>query len=265
MAALTALPRVRRLRDLMRPGSRLRYLAWRAAGARRTLTIGLRDGDRLIVRPAPAGDLSVAYEIFVDELYRSPRPLAAASVRRIVDVGANVGYALSYLGRRFPLAQMIAFEPHPAHLDQLDRNVAANGLTDRVTVIGAAAGLTDGRAFLSDAGEASRVLDGVGAGRLPILVADFFTAVGGAPIDLLKMDCEGGEYDLIMNQRFADLRVRAIALEWHAGRDRPEADESLRQRLAALDYALERGVEHRSGEDRFGMLWAYRKSLEGAA
>jgi FkbM family methyltransferase len=246
------------LRALLSPASRIRYLIWRMTGSRRDLTVSLRNGPCLVIRPAPAGDLSVAYEIFVDELYRSPRPLAPAAVRRIVDVGANVGYALNYFARAYPAATIVAFEPHPAHLAQIERNLAANALSDRVQLIRAAAAKQSGSAFLIDAGEASQVVDQAGDGRIPITLVDLFAVIGAAPIDLLKLDCEGAEFDLLIDKRFAQLEVRALVLEWHTNPQRPRADATIRERLATLGFSLVDGIEYTLGDNRFGLLWAYR-------
>jgi hypothetical protein len=81
-----------RLRDLMRPLSRLKYLAWRVASLGSAITVRLYSGERLILRCSPATDISVAYEVFVMEIYRPPTKLDPATVRSIVDLGANVGY-----------------------------------------------------------------------------------------------------------------------------------------------------------------------------
>ncbi len=255
--AASRLAKTPRLRALMRPASRLRYLIWRVTGSRRDLTVRLRKGPRLVMRPAPAGDLSVAYEIFVDELYRSPRPLAPATIRRIVDVGANVGYALAYFAQAYPAATVVAFEPHPAHLAQIEHNLRVNALSDRVELVRAAAATESGRAFLLDAGAASRVIDQPGDARIPITLVDFFAFVGAAPIDLLKLDCEGAEYDLLMDTRFAQLDVRALVLEWHTNLQRPRADATIRERLATLGFSLVDGIEYTLGGNRFGLLWAY--------
>ncbi len=122
---------MRRLRDLFTLASRLRYLGWRAARSSREFRASLQTGERLIFRPAPATDLGVAYEVFVSEAYRPPRPLRR-EVHTIVDVGANVGYATVYLASRYPAARIIAFEPHPRHVGQLAKQLRANDLDRRV-------------------------------------------------------------------------------------------------------------------------------------
>src|SRR6266576_607241 len=46
------------------------------------------------------------------------------SVRTIVDLGANVGYASRWLLRKFPQARLVAVEPSPDNAAILHRNLA---------------------------------------------------------------------------------------------------------------------------------------------
>jgi FkbM family methyltransferase len=219
--------------------------------------VRLAHGEKLILRNSPAGDLSVAHEVFVQEVYRSPRPLPAVS--RIVDVGANTGFSLLYFANRYEQAKLIAFEPHPMHVTSIRQHLRINGSADRVEVVPAAAGIRESRGFLLDEGERSQISESGGAGRIPIAVVDFYKTIGDEQIDLLKLDCEGGEYNLIMDERFARLKVRATVLEWHASTARPSAGEELRQRLRRLGFGLEAESEKETGGLRSGMLWAYRE------
>ena len=163
-----------------------------------------------------------------------------------------------------PAASILAFEPHPAHLIQLAQNLAVNQLTARVTVVPRAAGIANGRVFLSDAGEVSRIYDQPADGRIGVERTDFFTTIGPRPIDILKLDCEGGEYDLIMDTRFATLAVAAIVLEWHAAPTLPDAEVRLHERLKALGFEVEGWAGQTSGASRSGMLWAYAGASRAA-
>jgi FkbM family methyltransferase len=252
-----------RLRDLMPAFSKMRYLAWRALRFPPTITARLSTGETLVVRRAPAGDLGVAYEVFVAEFYRSPRPLPDDSMKLIVDVGANVGYSVSYLARCYPNSRIEAFEPHPVHVRALVRNVKANRLDARVKLHSAAAGVRACRGYLHDFGACSSVVEDAGPGLIPIEIIDFFDCVDSKTIDLLKLDCEGGEYDIIMDPRFEKLDVRCFVVEWHLTLARPHADREILQRLRALDWQLEPVFENRAPLPRFGMLgsgivWGYR-------
>jgi FkbM family methyltransferase len=245
----------RRLRDLMPLGSRVRYLLWRAFRSRRPITVRLSTGERLSIRPRPASDLDTACEVFLLQNYRCPRPLAPEEIRTIVDVGANVGYTCLYWRRTFPGARVLAFEPHPAHADQIARHLALNGLTaDAVEVCRAAAAAHSGAAYLVSAESASRVVGRRRDDAIPIEAVDFFQRVGPGAIDLLKIDIEGGEYLLLADDRFAALSVRNLVLEWHRTPERPDGKEWCRARLEALGYQVREGDDYGDA----GIVWAFR-------
>src|SRR5262249_23694299 len=182
------------LRELMTLPSRLCYLTWRAAGIPPQVTVRLRTGERFIIRPKPASDLDLTREIFVGEIYRPTRPIPADSVDLIVDIGANVGYSVSYFANRYRKARIEAFEPHPVHLALLRRTVNLNRIAERVTVHPVAAGVAYGKAWLRDKGGGSQVSTEENEDTIPITMVDFVDGMKNRKIDLLKIDCEGGEH-----------------------------------------------------------------------
>jgi FkbM family methyltransferase len=264
--------RMTRLRDKLTLPSRLRYLIWRTGALGREVTVQLTSGEWFILSGFTY-ESNVAYEIFVNEAYRFPRPSDCAAIKTIVDVGANVGYSIIYWASHFPEARIEAFEPHPAHLDRLRRSVALNCLDDRVTIYAQAVGTASGMAQLADAGVASAVVAegrtsaATGNRAVPIEVVDFFEVLGSTRIDLLKLDCEGAEFDLLMDPRFARLDVRNLVMEWHETPAHPMAELELSERLRKLGWKLELRPESVSGPVdgtdllRVGILWAFSPSI----
>ncbi|WP_164008103.1 FkbM family methyltransferase [Pyxidicoccus trucidator] len=249
-----------RLRDLLTPLSRLRYLAWRALPLGRRLTVRLRSGERLMLRPLPATDLDTAFELFVAEVYRPPFPVEPDATRRIVDVGANCGHSLIFWGRQYPRSHVVAFEPHPTHLDLLERNVALNALSGRLTLHRAAAGVSAGEVQFLDAENRSSIVDAASGPTLRVPLVDFFDTVGPEPIDLLKMDIEGGEYPLLKDPRFARLQVRTLVMEWHRTSEHPDGKAWCERALAEMGYEVRAGIW--TGEEN-GLLWARRQEAHG--
>jgi FkbM family methyltransferase len=246
-------------RDLLPPWHRLRYLAWRA-GFRggRPIQVRLAGGERLVLRPPPTTDLQTAMEVFFCDAYRPPLPLPAGGVRSIVDLGANVGYSLVYFGRRFPLATIEAFEPHPAHVRQAARHVELNGLRDRVTLHAAAAGDRDCRMFLLDSENQSTLVSRAGEGRFEVPVVDWLAAASGRRIDFLKMDIEGSEYAILFDPRFAAMDVASLVLEWHETPERPAGGDDIAGLLRGLGYRVERGFRGEQDGVEFGLIWGFR-------
>jgi FkbM family methyltransferase len=207
----------------------------------------------------------VAYEVFVQQIYQPRLEKARDDVRLVVDVGANVGYSVVYFARLFPRAKIIAFEPNATNGKALSRNVELNGLSDRVSIRNVAAGISDGTAYMVDRGAASftTTTAGTDSRGVKVSVADIFKQLAGEPIDVLKIDCEGAEYPIIMDDRFAALTAANLLLEWHATEDHPAANREIHDRLCALQWKVEEGAQYwgqdiRDGLLGFGQLSAYR-------
>lgn len=242
---------------LSRP-SLLRYVHWRSTNRKTRTELALRKGGRLVMRPRPATDYGVAYEVFLQEVYRPPVPIDPAEIRLVLDLGANVGYSCVYWCREYPRAKVIAYEPHPEHAALARETIARSGLSARVDLVAAAAGCSPGELLLSDAGSSSSTVipnDGRHAIlRVPCL--DLFQQAERLNVDLLKIDIEGGEYAILADRRFAQLHVPVVVLEWHACPDVPEPERWCLNRLAALGYSA-RAVE---SAGTHGLIWAFLNS-----
>jgi FkbM family methyltransferase len=248
---------MRRLRDLMTGESKIRYLLWKALRLPINITIRLTSGERLNLRPLPFDDIETAYEIFVAQVYDSPLPIETDSVKQIVDLGANVGFSGIYLARRYPKAKIIAFEPHPLHAQLARRNLSLNG-SQSLDLVCAAATARTGEAFLTNEGICSTVLSQQLPGSVPIRLLDVFEYLNDTPIDLLKIDIEGGEFSLLEDHRFANLSAKIIVLEYHILSERPDACNWCKQKLAEFGYRIEQGAW--DGPEN-GLIWAYRDAV----
>jgi len=167
--------------------------------------------------------------------------------RRIVDIGANVGVTALVLSQ-IPGAQVTCYEPDPGNCEWLHKNLAANDI-DNVRVRQAAVADADGEVGfqLDQESTGGRVVRDGGV-RVPAVT--LAKACMGT-VDLLKCDCEGGEYDIVdqMTQEVA-ARIRNISIEVH------DLDESrnvrrIAERLTGLGYRIsekpdmwERGALH---------------------
>ena len=256
---------MKRLRDQMSVWSYVSYMIWRATGGRVDLRVRLRSGVRLILRGGEVEDLNLSHEIFVQEMYLPPEGLKADEILRIVDVGANVGYSVIYWASIFRNAAVAAFEPHPEILRALRADLELNGLTERVTIFPVAAGTQDTTALLTDTGVSSTLTRDRSSNGYEVRVRDFFETVGKDQIDLLKMDCEGTEFDLIADSRFANLNVTSMVLEWHATEQRPDAKREVFEMLSRGHWKIKPVWE--SGEPNAsagllnqGVAWAFKEN-----
>ncbi len=230
------------------------YLLWRARRRAVATTLRLRDGLRLRFRPVTrrANDYGLAYEVFVHRFYDCTRPINRDEVRLIVDLGANVGFTPLYWTVNYPQAEVIAYEPHPAHVAQCRGNLAINRGGARVELRPLAAGRMDGRLRLSDAGTSSTEVPLTAEG-FDVQVEDCLARLAGRHIDILKIDVEGAEYAIMEDERFARLDIRRIVMEWHDMEDGRDGRWCAR-RLRAIGFDIEPIFD----AGTHGMLWAFR-------
>lgn len=233
-------------RDLLPLTDRLRYVAWRVSGANGTFRCRLRNGPRLSIRPNPSRDFDTAYEIFLLRIYETG--LARESVRRIVDLGGNIGFSCLFWCWNYPAARVLTLEPHPVHCELLRRHLRENGCEDRITLLPAAAAARPGEARLTDDYDSSTVIQDAASNprhhsTLAIELVDTFKTIGPDPVDILKIDIEGMEYEIMNDARFEALadRTSCVLLEWHQREPHHRGATWCDDRLARLGFRVERG------------------------
>lgn len=141
---------------------------------------------------------------------------AATDTPVIVDCGANIGVSVLHYKRLYPGARIVAFEPDPKFLPVLKSNLARNGAGD-VVVVEAAAWTGNGVVpFLCEGADGSRVVSASEAcpGAIPVRSEDL-SAYLGDPVDLVKMDIEGGEFEVIPHLGGKLRQVRNLIVECH--------------------------------------------------
>lgn len=237
-------------------GSAVNHLARRAIGRQRPVVLQMRAGPKFELRPTALdnNDYGVAYEVFVHDLYAHKGRLKSGDVKLVVDLGANVGYSILYFLHEYRICRIIAFEPHPARAAQIDRNLDLDGSHHRVELYVKAAGAKNQLMRLTDAKSSSSLTDRIAANTVPVEVMDVFPILSGKRIDLLKMDIEGGEYEILGDERFPVLDIGAVVMEWHSRGHGTEDKCWCEERLRSLGFV----VDEIFAEASHGMFWARR-------
>ena len=195
-------------------------------------------------------------EVFLDESYSS----LPVSGRIVVDIGANIGDSAIYFAIR-GAKKVIAIEPFPANFEIAKRNISLNNLEEKIELILGGISKEDKKISIDDK------YIGTGAGNTNIkhgssisnekegTQINTFTLhdlVDSKKIDdaVLKVDCEGCEYDLVLGSDKSDLRKFSnIILEFHKGH------EDLMKCLEKSGFGLKADV---SAKKVTGLLYAVR-------
>lgn len=235
----------RRARGLLPPQRRVRALGnargrWKvqlrklaAPLGQRPVTVRSRDGLRVEIGCDPVDELVADHllgrnrALWFPEAPEGALPLVDPSL--ILDLGAHHGFFAVAALHRWPGARLVAVEPSGEGVARIARNVALNGMSERVRIVQAALASAPGWGSLHHTDEGSwgsslfreegvRVL-GEELVRLETLEA----ILGGERPDYLKCNAEGAEYALIEQLAASDLRPEQLVIMIHPEFGDPDA------------------------------------------
>jgi FkbM family methyltransferase len=162
---------------------------------------------------------SVLFETFVKEEYKDLN----VSGKWVVDIGANIGDSAIYFSKVGNAKRVIALEPYPYSYDLAQKNVKIND-TRNVTLLNAGLG---GRKteILLDPNYTAGTGDGLkqstaskNGTKVDVLTLHELLNLYEIGSSVMKIDCEGCEYDLILGSAAEDLRrFDEILVECHYG------------------------------------------------
>ncbi len=241
-------------------GTALRLLAGRPSSP---LTVRLRNGCAFRVRSFM--DLWIIKETCLDRDYENDFPPIGEDWM-VVDIGAGLGDFSVCAAWRHPDRKIAAFEPFLESFSLFQENLRLNGIRNVQAfplAVGARSGPMQLQTTTGVAVQHSTASAGVvdPAASLPVegvTLEDALKKAGFARCDLLKVDCEGGEYDIFFHTPEETLRkIGRIAMEYHDGCT-PHSHSELADFLRGQGFSvtLRANPVHR----HIGFLTAVRRS-----
>ena len=127
----------------------------------------------------------------------------------VIDVGAHIGLFSLYLAKRWPFLKVVAFEPFPTNYANCAENLQLNGVTN---VVLSPKAIAKNNRFLNmatdphNSGGASAIVstfeaNGIVTDIASITLDEVFSVHGIDRCRLLKIDCEGMEYEILSGAR----------------------------------------------------------------
>lgn len=219
-----------------------------------SVVLRLRSGVRFRVRSGTS-DLAVVNELAMANAYLETGFDELPADAIVMDVGANIGAFALQMAHSYPTGRVYAVEPVDEHCVIIEAQKRLNSVAN-VTSIHLALGGREGETAIHLEGSSSSSVwasgkatgvENVRQTTLPVLMAE----LGISRLDLLKLDCEGAEWDIIPAAEEVLPRIRRIAMEFHC------TAEWTAERLA--DWLRARGYNVRHTPSSWnGMLWAER-------
>lgn len=190
-----------------------------------------KNGLKLTIRPKLSrnyvSDVDIIDEVFLNNQYRLNRQVRGC----VVDIGAHIGIFTCLVAQSHN-TQVFAFEPMPENYHQLKRNIDLNKLPNvqafQLAVSGSGKPLrlyingknTGSHSVFKDRNQRRIIVNSIS-------IEDIFVYNELNQIDLLKLDCEGAEYDILFRTPPAFLkRISTILMELHVT---PESENRYRK------------------------------------
>lgn len=171
----------------------------------------------------------------------------------VVDIGANIGVFSLYAICR-GADKVMAFEPNSTAFDCLTRNIVQNHLQDRIRAsrlaVTAHSNQTVKFPILSSVYNSVLNDDTQYDFELVSTISLNDIAANVGCIDLLKIDCEGGEYEILFTSDKSLKKTRFIKLEYHHGKLNELIDCMAKNQLKVQ--------MHKPDSPTYGNIWFHR-------
>jgi len=191
-------------------------------------------------------DKYVFHEVWgIDSLYGHPKIMTYLNNGVVFDVGAHKGYFTLLASKH--ATTVVAVEPVKGNYSYLSRHKHVN-LLSNVTTVNMALDSSCGHvemhlSSLADARHSVYKTKFIGKCRVEIIktttIVDLMKKNNVDTINLLKIDCEGCEYELIFSSAEWLHKVSAIALEIHEATEINYKKEQLRDYLEEQGFSVE--------------------------
>jgi len=201
-------------------------------------TIKFRGG--LVLHSPPQNNLNFLFhEVWLDKVY-CPPGYEIEKDNIVIDIGANIGVFAVFAATRASNVEVLAFEPFPDNTDWLRKNVSESNLSNVTVYQQAVAGVTEEQMLQTSDSWMMHSLNKTVSGNgnnIPVQCVSFNDIIERIPrCDLLKIDCEGSEYEILYSSSAETLKkVRRIVGEFH------QRDEDRRNGKALCSYLESKG------------------------
>jgi FkbM family methyltransferase len=166
-------------------------------------------------------DVWVIKETCVDSDYLPPGGFQTDW--QVVDIGAGLGDFTVFAAVNCPEGKVYAYEPLGRSFELLKHNLGLNQISNVTTFQQATAAVGGTMSAVSEETEAVSTRfatqQGEGTAMIPVItLGEILTRLPDGRCDLMKIDCEGCEFDLLLNSPPEHLRqIKRLTIETHDG------------------------------------------------
>jgi FkbM family methyltransferase len=155
------------------------------------------------------------YAVFFEEIYQ----FLPVKDQVIVDIGANIGDSSIYFAIR-GAKKVIALEPLPKNHSLAEKNIKNNNLENKIELFLSGCSNSNSHIFIDPQKEGAGTSINHSEQKLEVPLKTLKTILNENNFEptLLKLDCEGCEYDIILSSSDETLKKFShIQIEYHYG------------------------------------------------
>ena len=167
---------------------------------KKPISLKLKNGGQFFINDFMS--LYIYNEIFIEHCYDYPAIQKQSPV--IIDIGANTGLFALRMKQLYPSAMIYCYEPFPPNFAQLSGNIQASNLKDVFIIPNGVGGRSRTEHLYVNktnlGGHSLFASEAHSNESVEIAITDITKVLndtGHEHIDLIKMDCEGAEYEIL--------------------------------------------------------------------
>jgi FkbM family methyltransferase len=163
------------------------------------------------------------------------KELSRVGLPIIVDVGANQGFFALAARAHNPTARIMCYEPNAQLEEILRHNCSVSGAEPVLEAVGRQRGFC--RLNLQHESNLTTT-EPISEGETGVPVSTLSDVVerAGGQISLLKLDCEGAEWEILESDAVA--HVNAISMEYHLGKSSSASHKSVPHFMKRLGFSV---------------------------
>lgn len=164
----------------------------------------------------------------------------------IFDVGAHIGLFSLYASQFCKKGMIFCFEPIKENYDLLQSNLQLNNLKNVVPYNVAVSNKISAVTIFLNKDESGHSMYSPTSKSIQvesITLQKIFYDNNISKCDLLKLDCEGAEYDIVDTLSIHDInKINKMIIEYHFADSKPELLENLVKKLESISYKISKKV-----------------------
>ena len=221
----------------------------------RHYVLNLKNGFKIKMRKNTT-DLQAFVNVWILEEYKKEK-FEINNNDTIIDVGGHIGLFTLYVSQFCKRGMIYAFEPMKNNFDLFKENIKMNNLKNVIVTNCAVTGKEEKiKIYENQLDDAAHSIHGKGPNFSEvnaITVANIMNNQNFSKCNLLKLDCEGAEYEIFRSMEKKDFsKIEKICLEYHL----IDSDTNMLKELKTILSDMKYEITEKPDKNGMGILFA---------